>query len=394
MRLLPFLSGALVIGLAAGPLEAQQRAGTLSRARTDEERAVIGITTGNGGRRDTLGVLVTSVTRGGPAEKAGLAEGDRIAAINNVNLRLSADDIDAGDMEGVPGRRLVRELAKLDPGADVDLRVWSEGRSKSVRIKTVSARDLEEERMGVREDDVRNRAVIGFSVGSTGSRRDTLGLMVMRITTDGPADKAGLQEGDRIAAINGVDLRTPREDVDEPGFNASRSARLTRELRKVKVGDDVELRVYSSGQTRTVRVRPVKASELPRESGGAFFFRDGFPGAITIPRVRITTPRSFEFDTDFDRDEGFNFNVTPRGRVEMLAPRQRIEVESRVRDAMERARETLERTRENQREAFDRARDRQRDALERVRESQLRLQQELRTRLQPTIERIRLRTTV
>ena len=41
-------------------------------------RARIGVTTtSGGGRADTLGVLVYEVTAGGPADKAGLKQGDR-----------------------------------------------------------------------------------------------------------------------------------------------------------------------------------------------------------------------------------------------------------------------------------------------------------------------------
>src|SRR5881394_3880938 len=60
----------------------------------DSDRAVIGITTATGSRRDTLGVLVSSVTAGSPAEKAGLEEGNRIASINGVNLKVAAADVD------------------------------------------------------------------------------------------------------------------------------------------------------------------------------------------------------------------------------------------------------------------------------------------------------------
>src|SRR5690349_19195119 len=39
----------------------------------DDDRAVLGVSTAsNAGKRDTLGVLVESVTAGGPAEKAGI----------------------------------------------------------------------------------------------------------------------------------------------------------------------------------------------------------------------------------------------------------------------------------------------------------------------------------
>src|SRR5689334_11729577 len=58
----------------------------------DEDRGYLGISTGTSGRRDTLGLLVTDVTPGGPADRAGLQEGDRIVSINGTSLRISEDD--------------------------------------------------------------------------------------------------------------------------------------------------------------------------------------------------------------------------------------------------------------------------------------------------------------
>src|SRR3954468_17625755 len=50
------------------------------------------------------------------------------------------------------------------------------------------------------------RAALGVVTSSTGTPRDTLGLMITSISRGGPAEKAGLEEGNRIAAINGVSL--------------------------------------------------------------------------------------------------------------------------------------------------------------------------------------------
>ena len=106
---------------------AARRLAPTSFSMEDEDRAVIGITTSSGSARDTLGVLVSSVAAGGPAEKAGIEEGNRIAAINGVNLRLDAADVGDWEMSSAMSRRVTRELGKLKPGDDVELRVYGSG---------------------------------------------------------------------------------------------------------------------------------------------------------------------------------------------------------------------------------------------------------------------------
>jgi S1-C subfamily serine protease len=260
----------------------------------DEDRPRLGISTSSGSRRDTLGLLVSSVSRGSPAEKAGLEEGDRIAAINGVNLRLSRDDAGMSDMEGVLQRRLVRELEKHKVGDEVELRVYSNGQQKTLKVKLESADDWEQPRVALRvlRDKMENRPVLGIDLSSNGSRRDTLGVLVIGVTEDGPAEKAGIVEGDRIAAINGVDLRVSKDDAGDWGMSNARVRRFRREMEKVKPGDDVEVRVYSGGQTKTLRVKVAKASDLSDDDRHGFSFGDGFMDGVPMAPMPMVTPRA------------------------------------------------------------------------------------------------------
>ena len=76
----------------------------------------------------------------------------------------------------------------------------------------------------------------------------------------------------------------------------ARINRLNREMEKVKAGDAVELRVYSGGQVRTVRVESAKASDI---EGEAFFFGpNGLYRTMVMPRagaIRVRPPGA-EFD--------------------------------------------------------------------------------------------------
>jgi serine protease Do len=237
----------------------------MARMAMGSPRAIIGITTSSGSSsRDTLGVLVSSVRTNGPADKAGIEEGNRIASINGVSLKLNAADVGDEDMAGVMTRRLTRELDKLKPGDEVDLRVYGNGQAKTVKVKTVDPEDLNES-MTRRSFD--ERATLGLQLASTGSRRDTLGVFVMGVDDGGPAAKAGIEEGSRIASINNVDVRAHRSnDEDEWVFRTSSVSRLEREVSRAKPGDDVTLRVYFNGQYKNVTLKAVRASDLPRRN--------------------------------------------------------------------------------------------------------------------------------
>jgi len=254
----------------------------------DENRAVIGVSTSTGSSRDTLGVLVSSVTPGGPAEKAGIEEGNRIASVNGVNLKLAPVDVGDWDMANAMTRRLTRELGKLKPGDEAELRVYGGGQTRTIRVKTVASDSLYRSTRITRADRD-ERAALGVSLGS-GSKRDTLGVLIMSLDDEGPAAKAGLEEGNRIAAINGVDLRVSQDDAGDEFISSAKVARLQRELEKVKAGDEVTLRIYAgAGRMRDVRVKTVAASDLPRRRTMIF-------GGSALPlRAPMAPPVGIEF---------------------------------------------------------------------------------------------------
>jgi S1-C subfamily serine protease len=253
-------------------------------SNSDEERPVIGVNTSSSSKRDTIGLLIVGVTAGGPAERAGIEEGNRIVEVNGTSLRLSAADAGENDMQGLTTRRLVRELRKVEAGDEVTLRIYADGQTKTVKVKTIAAEDLPTARSVSRDDD-EDRPVIGVSLNPSGSRRDTLGVLITHVTTDGPAEKAGLIEGDRIASINGVDLRVPGSEAGEGAISNAKSNRFRRELRKLKAGDQVELRVWSAGQYKTVRIKTEAAEDVYEEGRGWSFFFGNNEGGPMIPGV-------------------------------------------------------------------------------------------------------------
>ena len=253
----------------------------------NSRRAVLGITLAAAGRGDTLGVRVDDVDPNGPAAKAGLESGMFITAIDDVSLRLSREDAADDQLLGLAQRRLTRTLQKASAGDEVTLQVYDKGASRTMKVKTVAASELAKEPVRGAMSAVAagsNRAALGMSIGVTGSIRDTLGLFVSSVVTGGPAEKAGVIEGDRIAEINGVDLRVPKEDVEDIPGRMARVTRFNRELQKSTAGDRVTLRVVTAGRPREVALNSVKASELPSRGlqmqigDGAFYM--GTPGGI------------------------------------------------------------------------------------------------------------------
>lgn len=290
-------------------------------------RPVLGVSLAESTRGDTAGVRIESVTPDGPAARAGLKAGDVITAINGVNLRVSESDAADPALEGLAQRRLQRTLSRAKAGDNVELRVRSGNSSRTVDVKTVSAAELSgmgrtsaasasgQARTTV--NSAENRGAIGISIGGSGSVRDTLGLFVSSVVAGGPAEKAGIVEGARVASINGVDVRVPREDVEDPGATSARANRFTREVQKIAPGSSVSLRVYEGGRYRDVSVTAVRASELPNRGfrmsigdGGAFLslpegaiFRSPDTRTIpfdgTLPRIQL---RGLEGELNFDRE--------------------------------------------------------------------------------------------
>jgi serine protease Do len=270
---------------AQSTVTVEPRARTFAYTSTDDrDRPMLGISTASSGKRDTLGLLIESVTPGSPADKAGLEEGNRIASINGVSLKLAREDAGESDMSGTMTNRLIREMRKLKAGDEATLEVWTgAARAKTVKVKTVAAEDLTERR--VSRADVEDRAALGISLGESGSKRDTLGVFISDVTEGGPAEKAGIVEGERIASVNGVDLRVPKEDIGEWSVSNARVARLQREIRKLKPGQSVDLSVVEGGRARSVKVTLGRAGDLERN---AFNFSTGDGGSfMTMPRTRM-----------------------------------------------------------------------------------------------------------
>jgi serine protease Do len=142
---------------------------------------------------DTAGALVEDVSSGGPAEKAGIKNGDVIRKLN-------------GQVVGDSGQ-LTAAVTNLNPGAEATLDVLRDGQPMTIKV-TLGERpsNLSTSAGG---GGVQQGALRGISVQNlTPSVRDQLGLppnvngvVVAEIDPNSPAAQT-LQEGDVIESIN------------------------------------------------------------------------------------------------------------------------------------------------------------------------------------------------
>ncbi len=176
-----------------------------------------------------------------------------------------------------------------------------------------------------------NRAAIGVQLSATGTARDTLGVFVSRVTPKGPAERAGIVEGDRLVSVNGVDLRVSAADAEDSFAAGLASRRVTREVSKLKPGAIVNVRVNSGGRIREVQVTAGRASDL--REGGFLGLLDGAPSGVfrTMPNLEGMRAPLERLRTEMPRIRMQDFDA-PRARLEeMTIPRMRIESSPRLR---------------------------------------------------------------
>ncbi len=156
----------------------------------------------NFGLKDPHGVLINSVTSGGPADKAGLKSGD-------VILQLNGKDVNDSNT-------LRNEIAADGPGTQVSLTILRDGKQQQVPVRlgelTPDAVRAGEEQSG----DASSGSKLGITVvpitpeisQQLGLRRGIQGVVVESVDPDGPAARVGIQSGDVIQEVNRQPVRS------------------------------------------------------------------------------------------------------------------------------------------------------------------------------------------
>ena len=97
------------------------------------------------------------------------------------------------------------------------------------------------------------RARLGIWVDSEADREtNEIGARVLRVMEGGPADKAGIRDGDIITKLDGRSLLEGSESYDDD--ESAPAMRLLERARKLDRGDEVEVEFRRDSETRTVEL--------------------------------------------------------------------------------------------------------------------------------------------
>ena len=150
------------------------------------------------GMKAATGALVSSVEKASPAEAAGLKAGDVVLKLDGKAIDRSSD--------------LARRIAETKPGTKATLEVWRDGAAKELAVTVGEAKDAQVADAEVAAAEPQGKLGVAVRALSAEERKEIggkEGLVVESVA--GPAEKAGIQRGDVILAVNG----TPVKSVDE-----------------------------------------------------------------------------------------------------------------------------------------------------------------------------------
>ena len=199
------------------------------------EGALVGADIGFGGEKITISfysdervdfrALVADLAKDGPAVKAGVEQGDIIVGLDGKKIKDSTE--------------LRNDIAARKPGSKVTLDMLRDGKKKDITVKLETlptdqvAKDVGdqlEKQFGFTvaplTSDLASKYQLDSSLG---------GVVITSVDMGGPAQQAGLREGDLIVEIN----RSPTKDIEH--FNE--------QVRDLKKGDTVLLRVVRGNRS-------------------------------------------------------------------------------------------------------------------------------------------------
>jgi serine protease Do len=201
------------------------------------------------------GVRIVEVVPGGPADAAGLADGDLVTAIDDVSIRGMAD-LARMIERSKAGRRLRVKVERAGEARTVEVTLGKrpppEGRRFDDFGRVPDEGEPSAPRPAAAGDAPPTLGVAARSVTEESARRLGLesadGVLVTEVAAGSPADRAGLSVDDVIVAAAG-------ERVDQP-------SQLAAIVRATPPGEPLELELLVRGELRRLLV-PLDEAESP-----------------------------------------------------------------------------------------------------------------------------------
>ena len=146
------------------------------------------------------GALVSAAEKDSPAAKADVKAGDVILAVNGREIDRVGD--------------LRSEVSKTKPGSTAELRVWRDGKQRTVKVQVDELEEQEPVRAAARQSGGDETARLGIAVRPLTSEEkrqvETEGNLVVQ-EVSGPAAVAGVQPGDIILGVNGKSVTSVQQ---------------------------------------------------------------------------------------------------------------------------------------------------------------------------------------
>ena len=151
------------------------------------------------GLQTANGALISQVTPGGPADKAGLQPGDIVQSVNGENVKASSD--------------LPVLVGMMPPGTQLTLGIWRNGKREEVQVTLGSSNTSSTDAGNQSGSGTNADNGSGFTSEPTGLQLRSQGQGLLVLQVEGAAQQAGLRRGDIILMVNRTAVS------DENSFN-------------------------------------------------------------------------------------------------------------------------------------------------------------------------------
>jgi serine protease Do len=170
------------------------------------------------GLSETAGALVNEPQSGSPGEKAGIKVGDVITAVNGETVKNP--------------KELARMIGSMDPGKQVDVNIWRDGKSMSLKLtlgtlpdenKMASAESGQSQPGDQQQQSTPNQTLdkLGLEVSPAD---DGKGVQVTSVDPNSDAADKGIKAGEKITSVNNQDVKSA-DDIQRIVGDAKKDGR-------------------------------------------------------------------------------------------------------------------------------------------------------------------------